>query len=87
MVIETKTTLRVRDVERFLRKLKERFLEFFPEFRGFRIFGAVVGINLQEGVEGFATRNGILVFRHRDGGKVEILNPHNFQPKDFSSFH
>ena len=84
VVIETKTTLRVRDVRRFLRKLKERFLEFFPEFRGFRIFGAMVGINLQEGVESFATKNGILVFRHRDGGKVEILNPKDFQPKDFS---
>ncbi len=46
VVVETKTSLKVKDVRKFVRKLKDKFLEFFPEFRTYRIYGAVVGINL-----------------------------------------
>ena len=33
VVLETKTSLKVKDVRKFVRKLKDKFLEFFPEFR------------------------------------------------------
>jgi len=83
VVVEAKTSLKVRDVRRFVKKLKEKFLDFFPEFRDYRIYGAVVGINLQEGVEKFAFKNGLLVLRYRDKGDVEILNPEGFEPRNF----
>ncbi len=83
VVVETKTTLKVKDVRKFVKKLKDKFLEFFPEFRNYRIYGAVVGINLQDGVEKFAFKNGLMVFRYKDKGEVEILNPEGFEPKDF----
>jgi len=83
VVGETKTSLKVKDVRKFVRKLKDEFLEFFPEFRNYRIYGAVVGINLQEGVEKFAFKNGLMVFRYRDKGEVEILNPEGFEPRNF----
>ena len=83
VVLEAKTTLKVKDVRKFVKKLKDKFLEFFPEFRNYRIYGAVVGINLQEGVEKFAFKNGLMVFRYKDKGEVEILNPEGFEPKDF----
>ena len=83
VVVETKTSLKVKDVRKFVKKLKDKFLEFFPEFKSYRIYGAVVGINLQEGVEKFAFKNGLMVFRYRDKGEVEILNPEGFEPKDF----
>ncbi len=83
VVVETKTSLKVKDVRRFVKKLKDKFLEFFPEFKSYRIYGAVVGINLQDGVEKFAFKNGLMVFRYKDKGEVEILNPEGFEPKDF----
>ncbi len=83
VVVETKTSLKVKDVMGFVKKLKDKFSEFFPEFRNYRIYGAVVGINLQEGVEKFAFKNGLMVFRYKDKGEVEILNPEGFEPKDF----
>ncbi len=82
VVVETKTSLN-KDVRGFVKKLKDKFLEFFPEFRNYRIYGAVVGINLQEGVEKFAFKNGLMVFRYRDKGEVEILNPEGFELRDF----
>ena len=83
VVVETKTSLKVKDVRKFVKKLKDKFLEFFPEFRNYRIYGAVVGINLQDGVEKFAFKNGLMVFRYKDKGEVEILNPEGFGPRDF----
>jgi len=86
LVMEVKTTLRVEHVKRFVKKLKEKFLNFFPEFKGrYKVYGVVIGINLQEGVDEFAIKNGLLVLRYKDKGKVEVLNPEGFKPKDFST--
>jgi len=85
LVMEVKTTLRVEHVRKFIKKLKERFLTFFPEFKGrYKVYGVVIGINFQEGVDEFAIKNGLLVLKYKDKGKVEVLNPEGFKPKDFS---
>jgi len=86
LVMEVKTTLRVEHVKRFIKKLKEKFLTFFPEFKvRYKVYGVVIGINFQEGVDEFAIKNGLLVLRYKDKGKVEVLNPKGFKPKDFST--
>jgi len=85
LVMEVKTTLRVEHVRKFIKKLKEKFLTFFPEFKGrYKVYGVVIGINFQEGVDEFAIKNGLLVLKYKDKGKVEVLNPKGFRPKDFS---
>ncbi len=33
---------------------------------------------MQKGVDKFAVKNGLLVFRYKDKGKVEVLNPEGF---------
>ncbi len=86
LVMEVKTTLKVEHVKRFVKKLKDKFLSFFPEFKGrYKVYGVVIGINLQEGVDEFAIKNGLLVFRYKDKSEVEVLNPEGFKPKDFST--
>ncbi len=86
LVMEVKTTLKVEHVRKFVKKLKDKFLSFFPEFKGrYKVYGVVIGINLQEGVDEFAIKNGLLVFRYKDKGEVEVLNPEGFRPKDFST--
>ncbi len=86
LVMEVKTTLKVGHVRKFVKKLKKKFLSFFPEFKGrYKVYGVVIGINFQEGVDEFAIKNGLLVFRYKDKGEVEVLNPEGFKPKDFST--
>jgi len=86
IVVEVKTTLKVEDVENFIEKLRDKFLTFFPEFKGkYKVYGAIAGLKLQEGVDKFAIKNGLLVFRYKDKGKVEVLNPQGFKPRDFST--
>ncbi len=84
IVVEVKTTLKVEDVEDFIGKLKDKFLSFFPEYKGrYRVYGAVAGLKLQEGVDKFAIKNGLLVFKYKDKGEVEVLNPEGFKLRDF----
>ncbi len=86
LVMEVKTTLKVEHVRRFVKKLKKKFLDFFPEFKGrYKVYGVVIGINFQEGVDEFAIKNGLLVFRYKDKGEVEVLNPEGFNLRDFST--
>ena len=84
IVLEVKTTLKVEDVRRFVEKLKGRFLYFFPEYKGFRLYGAIAGMRFQENADSFASRNGLIVLKHKDGEDVKVLNPEGFKPKDFS---
>jgi len=84
IVLEVKTTLKVEDVRRFVEKLKGRFLYFFPEYKGFRLYGAIAGMRFQENADSFASRNGLIVLKHKDGEDVKVLNPKGFKPKDFS---
>ena len=47
VVVEVKTTLKGRDVRKFIRKF-DTFLDFFPEYREYTIYGAVAGMLIEE---------------------------------------
>jgi hypothetical protein len=84
VVGEVKTTMGIDDVKHFLKKLKD-FLSFFPYFKGFKIYGAMVGIRIEEEADRYAYRQGLFVFKVGGEGMLKILNDLKFKPKDFSS--
>lgn len=81
---EVKTTMGVDDVKHFLKKLDE-FLLFFPYFKEFKIYGAMIGIRIEQQADKFAYRNGLFVFKVGGEGMLKLLNDLKFKPKDFSS--
>jgi len=81
---EVKTTLKVWDVLDFLEKLKE-FLLFFPKYKGYKIYGAVIGIRIEENADRFAYKNGLFVFTVGGKGTLKLLNDVRFKPWDFST--
>jgi len=93
IVVEVKTTLKVEDVENFIKKFRDKLSTCFPEFGEsfafasfegkYKIYGAVAGLKLQKGVDKFAIKNGLWVFRYKDKGKFEVLNPKGFKPRVF----
>lgn len=84
VVGEVKSTMKVDDVREFLKKLGE-FLSFFPEYRNYRVYGAMIGIQIEESADKFAYRNGLFVFKVGGGGTLTILNDETFQPVDFGT--
>jgi hypothetical protein len=81
---EVKITMGVDDVNNFLKKL-EQFLLFYPLYKGFKIYGAMIGIKIEEGVDKFAYRQGLFVLKIGGEGMLKLLNDADFKPKDFST--
>ena len=82
VAVEVKTTLRSEGVTHFLGKL-ERFLEWWPEFQGRRIYGAVAYLQSSDSVVKYAQRRGLFVIR-ATGSSASIVNPDDFEPRIFS---
>lgn len=80
---EVKTTLRNRQVQRFIQKIKEFYI-FYPNYRHFKLYGALIGIRLEQEVDKYAYRKGLFVFQVGGKGMLKMLNDVDFQPKDFS---
>ena len=83
VVVEVKTTLQVSDVRDFLSKF-DTFLDFFPKYEGYTIYGAVAGVQIDEGVSEFAYRRGLFVLGLGREGLVQMLNDKQFNPKVFN---
>lgn len=83
VIEQVRTTLRANDVKGFLKNLKD-FLLFYPYYKGFKIYGAMIGIRIEQKADKFAYRNGLFVFKVDGEGMLKILNDIDFKPKDFS---
>ena len=82
VVIEVKTTLKVEDVRDFLEDMR-RFPSFFPRYSGLKIYGGVAGMQIEEGADRFAYRQGLFVLAGSGEGMIRILNDSDFRPMDF----
>ncbi len=82
IVLEVKTTLKGDDVKEFLAEELGEFLTFFPRYRNYKVYGGVAAIDVDEGVDKYAYRNGLFVLMV-GGGVVQIKNDDKFIPKNF----
>jgi len=78
VLVECKSRLSQDDVDEFMEKLK-RFKLSFPHYSSYRVFGAVAGIEINEGIDRYAEKNGLFVIRP-SGDSVTIVNPPDFVP-------
>lgn len=83
VVGQVRTTLDICSIKTFLEELTEFFL-FFSFYKGFKIYGAVIGVRIQREVIRFAERNGLFVLKGDGQGMLQLLNDVYFKPKDFS---
>ena len=82
VVIEVKTTPTPEDVHKFLAKF-DTFVEFFPKYEGYTIYGAIAGIQIDRSVTTFAYRRGLFVLTLGNEGLVRMLNDPKFTPTTF----
>jgi len=83
IVVEVKTTLKVEDVNDFISEKLSRFFEFFPKYKGMKLYGAVAGIKIEESADRYAYRKGLFVLTLSGEGMVVILNDEKFKPKQW----
>jgi hypothetical protein len=81
VAVECKSRLSKDDVDDFLDRL-QRFKLAFPQFRDFQVYGAVAGIEIDQGIDSYAYRRGLFVIK-QSGETVKIINDVQFQPVGF----
>ena len=82
IAVEVKTTLKTEDVRDFLLTLS-KFMDFFPRYKGCRLYGAVSGLDIQESSDRYAYKQGLFVLKVGKEGLIEIVNDEKFKPKNF----
>ena len=83
VVVEVKTTLKVKDVDYFKTKM-DRFTDLCSEYKGKKIYGAVAYLKADQSSNKYAERQGFFVIR-ATGSSASITNPQDFKPKIFCS--
>lgn len=78
VAIEVKSRLSHQDVTDFLARLG-KFRQAFPHYADYAIYGAVAGIEIDEGVDRYAYQQGLFVIK-QTGETVSIANDASFQP-------
>jgi hypothetical protein len=81
VAVECKSRLSKDDVDDFLDRL-QRFKLAFPQFRDFQVYGAVAGIEIDQGIDSYAYRRGLFVIK-QSGETVKIINDAQFRPLGF----
>jgi hypothetical protein len=79
LVVEVKSTLRVEDIKEFIEDLGQ-FKQFFPEYSQKQLYGAVAGIDIEDGADKYGYRQGLFVLT-QSGESMTILNATEFEPK------
>jgi hypothetical protein len=79
LVLQVKSSLEVDDVKELIEDLSQ-FRLFFPEYCQKQLYGAVAAIEIEEGADKYAYRQGLFVLAQA-GEAVAILNNLDFQPK------
>ena len=79
VLVECKSRLSKDDVDEFLEKLT-RFKIAFPHYKNYQAYGAVAGIEVDEGIDRYAYNKGLFVIKP-SGDTVEIINDENFRPR------
>lgn len=78
VAIEVKSRLTQEAVKHFIQNL-QKFKLAFPVYRDYQIYGAVAGIEIDEGADRYAYKQGLFVIR-QSGDAVEIDNDDDFKP-------
>ncbi len=79
VLVECKSRLSKDDVDEFIEKL-QNFKVAFPAYKDYQAYGAVAGIEINQGIDRYAYQQGLFVIRP-SGETVEIVNDQKFQAK------
>jgi len=75
------TTLRAKPVGQFIERL-QRAKHYLPEYRTYRVFGAMAYLRVEQVSDQYAQNQGLFVIR-ATGDSAAIFNPADFQPRKF----
>lgn len=80
VVVEIKTTARVKQVKEVVEEMK-KIKRFFPRFEGKNVYGAIAALKFLEESDKYAASQGLFVIEPSGDNMITIKNKPDFQPK------
>ncbi|MEM7131084.1 MAG: DUF3782 domain-containing protein [Chloroflexota bacterium] len=84
IAVEVKSSFSIEDVSDFLEEMAQ-FFHYFSRYQGYKLYGAVAGLDIGSDVTKYAYRRGLFVISITGNNLVQILNDEMFQPRDFGN--
>lgn len=81
VVVEVKTTLRVKHVQEFVQKLRH-VREWLKEYKNFKVYGAIAFLRAEESSDAYAENEQLFVIK-ATGKSASIMNSEDFVPRIF----
>lgn len=81
VIVEVKTTLRVKQVQHFIEKLRYA-RQWLNEYQDYKVYGAIAFLRAEEGSDVYAENEQLFVIK-ATGKSATIINKENFTPKFF----
>lgn len=81
VIVEVKTTLRVKHVKEFVKKLRQ-VREWLKEYKNFKVYGAIAFLRAEENSDTHAEKEQLFVIK-ATGKSASIVNAGDFVPKAF----
>ncbi len=81
VVVSAQKTIQTVHIEELIENLT-CFRSFFPQYHHKQLYGAIAGIDIENGADKYAYRQGLFVLA-QSGDTVTILNSDSFQPKNW----
>jgi hypothetical protein len=82
VVIEVKTTLKVKHVRHFLKRM-DKFFTFFPRYKEQTVFGGVAALRIEQEADRYAAKQGLFALQVGGDGLVKFLNDEAFKARNF----
>jgi hypothetical protein len=82
IAVECKSDLGVREIKECEKDLS-KFFDFFDEYRGRKLIGAVAGIRIIKGAVEYAEKRGLYILSP-SGNIMKILNKERFKPRIYT---
>lgn len=82
LVAEVKTKVRQDDIEKFVKERLPNFKKYFPQYKNYKILGAVGGNIFRDDLSNYAQKQGLYVIQ-QTGDNLELANSKDFEAKVF----
>jgi len=82
VVIEIKSTASVKYIDKLLLDLQE-FRQFFPQYKHYKVYGAMAALRYYAACDEYAERKGLFVIKSTGENLIRMQNEKGFKPKAF----
>ena len=82
VVIEVKTTLKVKHVRNFQKRM-DKFFTFFPRYKKLTVYGGVAALRIEQESDRYAAKQGLFALQVGGDGLVKFLNDEAFKTRNF----